>query len=293
MSISRIALSTVSALVLAGCGVTADVAAQEASHSLTPSPAPIVATERAFAADELIMGLDRSFLKYSTEDAILLSSAPVRTRDVLDPNAVLDPAAPSLVWYPLWAGIASSGDLGFTTGPTEIGGRRGGYYFTVWKKQPDGSWKWVYDGGAAVNAESAPPSSTEPTYLAASTGRSISPEAAMEDVRAAEGLLSARAGQDYRAALQEALTPDGRVYVPGFAPAAEPHQVATVLASAPATMTFEPPLGGGSSEAGDLAWVYGAASWTRDTTARRGHYVRIWQKRGDAWRLVFYQILPS
>jgi hypothetical protein len=46
-------------------------------------------------------------------------------------------------------------------------------------------------------------------------------------------------------------------------------------------------LGGSASKAGDLAWTYGAARWD----GGRGHYVRIWQRRGGAWKIVFDQIL--
>ena len=62
--------------------------------------------------------------------------------------------APSLVWWPNWAGISKSGDLGFTTGGVEVGGARTDHYFTIWRRQADGSWKWVYDGGVAASAAS-------------------------------------------------------------------------------------------------------------------------------------------
>lgn len=51
--------------------------------------------------------------------------------------------------------------------------------------------------------------------------------------------------------------------------------------------------GGGASDAGDLAWTYGTAHWSVAGAAKEGHYVRIWQKRAEGWKLVFAQILPG
>ncbi len=62
----------------------------------------------------------------------------------------------SLVWKPVIAGMSASCDLGFTIGysvskGTDAEGKPSvnyGHYLTVWKKQADGSWKFVLDGGS-------------------------------------------------------------------------------------------------------------------------------------------------
>ena len=60
-------------------------------------------------------------------------------------------------WHPVLSFVAASGDLGATIGEAEI--RIPGVppiyskYLTVWQKQPDGSLKFVADGG---NARPAP-----------------------------------------------------------------------------------------------------------------------------------------
>lgn len=58
-----------------------------------------------------------------------------------------------LVWRTEKAGVARSGDLGYTSGGydwsfTDAAGRSikdKGKYLTVWKKQADGSWKVLFD----------------------------------------------------------------------------------------------------------------------------------------------------
>jgi ketosteroid isomerase-like protein len=61
----------------------------------------------------------------------------------------------SLVWQPVFAYVAASRDLGFTIGESTSTGlgasgaavQRMGKYLTVWKRQSDGTWKFVVDGG--------------------------------------------------------------------------------------------------------------------------------------------------
>jgi len=60
-----------------------------------------------------------------------------------------------LKWKPYFVDISASADLGYTLGRYEstvtdaVGNKQVtyGYYVTIWKKQPDGSWKFVFDTG--------------------------------------------------------------------------------------------------------------------------------------------------
>ncbi|WGM32424.1 DUF4440 domain-containing protein [Brevundimonas sp. NIBR11] len=254
----------------------------------------VVAAERAFAADGLTMGVDRSFLKWSTEDAVMIAGgAPRLAHDILDPHAGFDPAAPSLVWWPNWAGIAKSGDLGFTTGGVEVGGRRTGHYFTIWERQPDGGWKWVYDGGVGATAANVPGPETEPALLPTSILDSRSSDAAMSEVRTVEAVLAAGALRDQKQAHLALLAPDGRVYVAPLPPAIGRDAFAAALDAWPHRLELSAPFGGGSSAAGDMVWTYGRALWTGDDAQRAGHYVHLWQKRSMGWVLVFAQIIDD
>jgi ketosteroid isomerase-like protein len=61
----------------------------------------------------------------------------------------------SLTWRPIYAAVAASGDLGFTIGesiatsrgPSGAATQRFGKYLTVWRREPNGNWKFVVDGG--------------------------------------------------------------------------------------------------------------------------------------------------
>lgn len=253
------------------------------------TPAPVVAAERAFAADGLALGVQASFLKHSAPEAILLAPEPVLAHAVF---AAPRPKGAPLVWWPLWAGIARSGDLGFTTGPYTTDGKPGGYYFTVWATQADGSWKWLYDGGPPSDMTGAAPQGSEVAYARLATRKAGSPGKAMSEVTRAEIALHAAAKTDVRAAFLAAVADDGRIVGSTAPPPKDRSALEAELATRAASIAFSP-LGGQASKAGDLAWTYGVARWTRDGQVRRGHYVRIWRNDAAGWRLLFDELLAA
>ncbi|RAK67301.1 DUF4440 domain-containing protein [Phenylobacterium kunshanense] len=252
-------------------------------------PAPVVAAERAFAADGLELGVQASFLKHSAPDGIVFAPEPVLAHAVYgEPR----PKGAPLVWWPLWAGIARSGDLGFTTGPYTFGGEPRGYYFTVWTRRADGSWKWVFDGGAPSDSTGAPPKDSPVAYARLSTRVAGSPAKAMAEVAAAEAALHASARNDVKSAFLDVLAEDGRVVGSKARPPAGRAELETELGRRSSSITYGP-LGGSASSAGDMAWTYGVARWTEAEGERRGHYVRIWRNDAVGWRLLFDELLPG
>ena len=278
-------IRTMLALAISGA-----LAAPSALAAPAPAdPAPVIAAERAFAARAAEVGVGPSFLEFMTDDAIVFGPDPVKAKTLYGaapPGKTPKEGGPLLAWWPNFAGIARSGDLGFTTGPAEADGKRIVHYFTVWQKQPDGGWKWIYDGGADSDPSHAPGPEAPVKALSPGDARPIGSAAAMDQVRAAEAALAARAGAGVAAAYRVALAADARMQGSKLAPATTPEAVAKELATRAAAIDFAA-LGGGASKDGDLAWTYGDARWA----GGRGHYVRIWQRRGGQWKIVFDQIL--
>src|SRR5262245_1610166 len=128
----------------------------------------LVETERAFAGLAVERGVRESFIAYFAEDGIGFGPHPHKVKETLSKNPA--PAAkPSILlkWAPVYGDISQAGDLGWNTGPTVIEDTspamkpaRHGMFFSVWKKQGDGSWKVAVDLGsetpAAVVALNAP-----------------------------------------------------------------------------------------------------------------------------------------
>ena len=71
-----------------------------------------------------------------------------------------DPAGPTLSWTPTKADVFGAGDLGYSTGRSLFRAKnaagamveRRGEYLTVWRKQPDGAWRVVFDTGSTLPA---------------------------------------------------------------------------------------------------------------------------------------------
>ncbi|CAN5406974.1 hypothetical protein BH09PSE1_BH09PSE1_11250 [soil metagenome] len=267
--------------------------ASSPAFAQAPDAAPVVAAERAFAAETGEVGINRGFTRWSTPDAVVIGGGQAANVREAYPDRSKPADEPALAWWPNWAGIAKSGDLGFTTGGVSVNGARAGHYFTVWKKQPDGHWLWVYDGGSGASAADVPDAATEPLVLATAAIGSSSPEAAMAEVRAAEAALATAAGTGQAAAHLAVLADDGRLYVAPRPPAIGHTAFAEALAGWPATFDFGPTAGGGASDAGDLVWTYGPAAWERAGQPRHGQYVRLWQRRSSGWALVFAQLIPA
>ncbi|HXI86503.1 MAG TPA: DUF4440 domain-containing protein [Parvularculaceae bacterium] len=265
-----------------------------ASCAKPATPAPIVAAERAFAAEGYQRGVKASFLATTADDAIMFAPGPVGARETLlaMPDSDPDAARGHLNWWPRWAGIARSGDLGFTTGPYAVDGKRRGYYFTVWKKQPNGAWKWVLDAGVGADPSADEGADSEPSFLPLGARGAETANAAMNEVRENEAALARAAAIDLLGAYSDFLADDARLHDDGAAPALSAEARAAALKARASAITFSY-LGGGASQGGDLAWTYGSAIWTAEGLDKSGWYVRVWQKQSDGWRVIFDELIPA
>jgi hypothetical protein len=249
-------------------------------------PASVIAAERAFSARAGQVGVSASFLEFMADDAVVFAPGPVGAKAFFlaqPPDKAPKDGGTRLAWWPNFAGVARSGDLGFTTGPaSENGAAPGVFYFTVWKKQPDGGWKWVFDGGVKADGANAPGPEQAPRTLA--TSAATGPAGAGQGWTW-EDAFHVAAQVDLRGAYAKALTPDAYVQGKGHTPVADAGAVRNLVATRPAAMAFER-LGGGISQARDLAWSYGTARWD----GGQGHYVRVWQARPEGWKIVFDEL---
>ena len=117
----------------------------------------IVATEQKFAEMSQKEGIPKAFLAYAAEDAVLMrNNSLIIGIEALKENYKnknLDLDTVSLTWQPDFVDVSSSGDLGYTYGKyayttTDSVGNKNtieGIFHTVWKRQTDGKWKFVWD----------------------------------------------------------------------------------------------------------------------------------------------------
>ena len=110
--------------------------------------------DRAFSKLSLEKGMKNAFLEYIDSNGILLrpSQYPLIGANAIDFLSQLNDSSYTLQWKPKGGTIAQSGELGYTYGlyvlkPAGKDTTLYGTYVSIWKKQTDGSWKFVLDSG--------------------------------------------------------------------------------------------------------------------------------------------------
>ena len=116
-----------------------------APSAIPPAKQTPIDAERAFAADAQANGQWTAFRAWSAPDALMFTPQPVKARDFL---AGRENPLVAVYWWPGASFISCDGNTAVNTGPwVREWGKSVGYFTTVWQRQSDRSWKWVYDGG--------------------------------------------------------------------------------------------------------------------------------------------------
>ena len=112
----------------------------------------MVAAERAFAADASARNMRDAFLAAYAQDGVGFAPGPTSAQRLWQGRAA---NKNKLEWAPEVAEIASSGDLGYTSGPWRFTAegdeepKAFGHFFSVWRKDEDGKWKLLVDHGVS------------------------------------------------------------------------------------------------------------------------------------------------
>ena len=136
------------ALAIVGC---------QSGEQTPPDPNVLILVDMEFSKMSKENGLSEAFIFFADQDVVKLGqgSFPIVGKSKLsEAYASLDDSKMSLIWEPLKAELAKSGELGYTYGKyyfttiDSVENTTTGYYISIWKKQADGTWKYVLDGGA-------------------------------------------------------------------------------------------------------------------------------------------------
>jgi ketosteroid isomerase-like protein len=145
-----------------------------------PDPAKlkqeVAAMEDAFCAMATERGLLAAFQHFAAPDAAFIDTDPRKFRG---PAAVLERMGPDqpgvkLTWSASFTDVSADGTLGYNYGryesrrPGPDGQEivRGGFFLTIWKRQPDGAWRYVMDTGAPDRPPVAPTPAAPPPAAA-------------------------------------------------------------------------------------------------------------------------------
>lgn len=118
----------------------------------------IIETDKAFSKLSEEKGMNAAFVFYADNDVIKLRDGANAIIGIEQMKKIMDinnPVNGVLTWVPLKADAAESGDMGYSFGDWRFVSKDSngvesvtlGNYLSVWKKQSDGTWKYVIDGG--------------------------------------------------------------------------------------------------------------------------------------------------
>lgn len=113
----------------------------------------IIQTDSIFSAMSKSAGMRKAFIEFIADEGVLLrpNHLPIVGADAIEfLSQAADTSSSVLSWQPLGGDVSTAGDIGFTYGTYELqvtDTSFTGTYVSVWKKQPDGKWKFVLDSG--------------------------------------------------------------------------------------------------------------------------------------------------
>ena len=117
----------------------------------------VAAMEDAFSAMAQTKGLLAAFEYFAAPDVAFIDTDPRKFRGLAAVRQRMGADQPGvkLVWSASFTDVSDDGTLGYNYGryesrrPGPDGNEivRGGFFLTIWKRQPDGTWRYVMDNG--------------------------------------------------------------------------------------------------------------------------------------------------
>jgi ketosteroid isomerase-like protein len=248
-----------------------------------PAPAPlqIDEVERAFAQAVAQSGIAPGFRQFAAPDAVMFLPDP--TPAVPQLSVARWPG--ELLWRPQYVAVSPGGDMAFSAGPSLLrtaGRASGGFYLTVWRRQPDRSWKFVLDHGVDLPAYIW----SEPRLpLTVLTAAPVGGPPSNEGMREADGSLNVALPKGAVDAFSARLDDQALVVRTNRPPASRRGKALALIADSPPILEAFT-LGGARSSDGEFGYTYGRARWVGTAGAQLGYYVRVWRATPKGWRLL-------
>jgi ketosteroid isomerase-like protein len=97
-------------------------------------------------------GMRKAFLHYMEDEGVLLRTnhLPIVGADAVEYISSINDSTIQLTWEPSGGDVSEKGDMGYTYGVYQMKNEESvskGTYVTIWRKQKDGTWKFLLDTG--------------------------------------------------------------------------------------------------------------------------------------------------
>jgi len=269
------------------------VAVTGASLAADSDPTSVVEAEYAFAASAKPLGVRGAFLKWLAPDSIICSPAPVNG---VASTAADEANADTLEWYPALSQTAGSGDMGYTTGPWTYRTADGkteahGTFLSVWRRQPDNTWRVVLDCGVSHAKPEMTPTALKPS---APSPKPKTTAAWREPIGTAEAHFTAAATANSKAALKSFGAADVRVMARGV-PVAVGLDAGQALLAGQKLGSVWGHAFAAQSEDGTMGYAWGYIGDVHSETPTAA-YVNVWQRVNvnAPWKIVAQslQLIP-
>jgi ketosteroid isomerase-like protein len=263
---------------------------------IPPDLAAMADTERQFAKTATSKGWRDAFLDFFAEDAIALGREVTLAKDGLRKQPSTPFSALELVWEPRLGDVAASGDLGWLTGPSTSINHTSkepkpnhGCYLSIWRKQPDGTWRVFIDVGAGA-PEPVPFATgfTRMPFGGRFAGKEGKDAAGKSLAQADRDLNAQMAAQGAAQSFASRVSASSRLHRPGYTPVVGAEAIASWLKEHASTARAAARDGAAeAAAAGDFGYTYG----TFEITAPKplaGAYLRLWNRdaSGRWWLMV-------
>jgi ketosteroid isomerase-like protein len=256
----------------------------------------VVESERAFAAASLATGLHEAFLANLAKDAIIFDPLPASGRAAHEGKPK---ATGRLSWGPSWVAVSSAGDLALSTGPWEFRSTEEpakkpstGYFFSIWRRQADETWKVAVDAGVSSPLQFAIPK-TVANGLPGAPAKAKRPADAANariGVTTAERALAAAAKAGLGQAILAQVDPVVRIYRDGNTVAVGSRAARALLATDKRSVTCAPDQITASAS-GELGYAYGTCTGVGSDSAKHG-FLRVWRKQADGTWKIMTDVMP-
>ena len=194
-----------------------------------------------------------------------------------------------LTWRPTYARIAASGNWGITTGPVEFHPNSAaeppvgyGNFVTLWQKTTGGTWQVTYDGGISYATPATASEIVHPKVFATKLQGTVDTVALRSSLQQTEAAFAVRARSSLQQAYEAVLPKPGNELrllreeaVPYVGAAAQ--RLAAESRQAVTCRPFQAAV----ASSGELGYTLGYL----DFEQQRGHYLRVWQREGQQWKL--------
>lgn len=260
--------------------------------------AEIAAAERAFAKQCGEVGLRDSFVENFADNCVIFIPEPTEGR----PFYAKRPSGKGpaqLVWGPEFVDASNAGDMGYSTGPSIFSNPsdpkfrpRYGYYFSIWRKQADGTWKVEVDVGTQMPQGNPIPKDVEAGRFIASNNApppSPNPEGSKKLIQDREQeFIQEVAAKGPQKAYSKFIGDQFRRHFPDLMPLKGGDALTSHLSKRSEVKMgltrFE------SSNGADMFYSYGEYAAKVDTGKEKkteaGYYFHVWKKEGKSLKLV-------